>query len=416
MFELRPEQRDTVDKAKPILAKFGIVYLACQVRTGKNIMSLTVAKEGIVRKYNKVLFVTKLGAIPGVESDFKMSGYHFDTFHLTNFEQLHKFTPFYDLVIVDEAHSIGAYPKPSIRTKELRRILSKGAHLILMSGTPTPESKSQIFHQFFISEFSPFATNYVNFYKWAKDYVTVTSKWVNGWLVNDYSKAKGDKIDAAIAPYVVTLSQEQAGFTSFVEEEIFEIEIDPQMYGLMKVLKKDKVYRMKKSGETIIGDTPVRLQSLFHQISSGTVKVEENRYTLDESKAKFIKEKFYGKKIALYYLFIEEGEVLKKYFPNWTDNQEEFNNSRDKAFIRQMVSGREGINLSTADWLIMYNIAFSATTYWQVRARMQTKDRVKASKIAWIFSKHGLERSVYNAVCRKKDFTNSYFREYLELF
>jgi hypothetical protein len=64
----------------------------------------------------------------------------------------------------------------------------------------------------------------------------------------------------------------------------------------------------------------------------------------------------------------------------------------------------------------MYNIAFSATTYWQVRARMQTKDRVKASKIAWIFSKHGLERSVYNSVCRKKDFTNSYFKEYLELF
>src|SRR6478736_630659 len=112
MFELRPEQRDTVDKAKPILAKFGIVYLACQVRTGKNVMSLTVAREGIMRKYNKVLFVTKLGAIPGVESDYKMTGYRFDSFHLTNFEQLHKHTPHYDLVIVDEAHSIGAYPKP----------------------------------------------------------------------------------------------------------------------------------------------------------------------------------------------------------------------------------------------------------------------------------------------------------------
>lgn len=412
-FTLHQEQRHVVDKGKAILKQFGIVYLACEVRTGKNFMSMTIAHEGGRRIYRKVLFATKKGAIPGVEKDFADTEFKFDKFKIINFEQLSKESPLYDLIIVDEAHSIGAFAKKSVRATELKRIASNGADVILMSGTPTPESKSQIFHQFWISELSPFASHYTNFHKWAKEYVFVKKRWVNGYEINDYSNAKGDKIDAVLRPYTVTLSQEQAGFQAFVDEEIMYVDVDPKMYALMKVLKKDKIYKMKTRPDIIVADTPVRMQSLFHQISSGTLKVEDNYMTLDESKARFIKEQFRGKKIAIYYLFIQEGELLKKYFPNWTDDQNEFNERNDLVFIRQMVAGREGINLSTADWLVMYNIAFSATTYWQVRARMQTKDRVAAAKLAWIFSRYGIEKSVYQVVAKKKDFTTSYFNDYL---
>lgn len=310
-------------------------------------------------------------------------------------------------------HNCGAFPKPSERTKILKELASNGADVILMSGTPTPESPSQIYHQFWISELSPFASHFTNFYKWAKEYVMVKKKWVNGWELNDYSIARKDKIDAALKPYMITLSQEQAGFTSFVEEEIFEVDIDDRLYKLMKMLKKDKVYKMKQSNDVLIADTPVRMQSIFHQLSSGTIKIDNNYRTLDESKARFIKQNFYGQKIAIYYLFIEEGNLLRRYFPKHTEDQQVFNSCDDYTFIRQMVAGREGINLSTADWLVMYNIGFSATTYWQVRARMQTKDRVKASKIGWIFSKRGIEKEVYKAVVKKKDYTQEYFRQYL---
>ena len=39
-----------------------------------------------------------------------------------------------------------------------------------MSGTPAVESYSQLYHQFYISAFSPFK-DYTNFYKWANDFV-----------------------------------------------------------------------------------------------------------------------------------------------------------------------------------------------------------------------------------------------------
>ena len=96
-----------------------------------------------------------------------------------------------DILILDEAHSIGAYPKPTNRFKDIKSILTKEnryTRIIYLSGTPSPESYSQLFHQFRVSdEFSPFK-DYTNFYKWAKDYVKVTQKQLGYGLINDYSK------------------------------------------------------------------------------------------------------------------------------------------------------------------------------------------------------------------------------------
>jgi hypothetical protein len=59
--------------------------------------------------------------------------------------------------------------------------------------------------------------------------------------------------------------------------------------------------------------------------------------------------------------------------------------------------------------LVYYNIDFSATSYWQSRDRMTTKERLK-NNIYWIFSKGGIEKDIYKAVIKKKDYTLSYFR------
>lgn len=405
--ELRPEQRTTVEAAKSILVRYKLLYLAAQVRTGKTIMSLTIADE---LKYHNVCFITKKMAIQSVESDYHKSGFKFKIL-VTNFEQVPKLRPEYDLFIVDEASSCGAYPKPGVYTKALKELIGQKP-VILMSGTPTPESPSQIFHQLWISYYSPFS-GYPNFYKWAKEYVKVKKKFVRGFQLNDYSQADESKIKEVTKHYMVHLSQEEAGFESLVEEEVLYVKINENLYKLMDRLKKDKVYKLK-SGHTIVADTPVRMQSVFHQLSSGTIKIDDDtRLVLDDSKANFIKMRYSKLKIAIFYKFIAEGELLRKIFPNNTSDPAEFNRRNDLTFICQMISGRMGTNLSTCDVLIAYNIDFSATTYWQMRARMQTKDRLKASKMVWIFSEKGLEKSVYKAVSQKKDFTLNYFKRYL---
>jgi hypothetical protein len=81
----------------------------------------------------------------------------------------------------------------------------------------------------------------------------------------------------------------------------------------------------------------------------------------------------------------------------------------DKSIALQIVSGREGISLKQADCLVYYNIDFSATSYWQSRDRMTTKDRLE-NKIYWVFSYGGIEDLIYKAVSKKKDYTVSHFK------
>ena len=74
-----------------------------------------------------------------------------------------------------------------------------------------------------------------------------------------------------------------------------------------------------------------------------------------------------------------------------------------------IVSGREGISLRKAKYLVYYNIDFSATSYWQSRDRMTTKERMH-NKVYWVFSKNGIESKIYQAVNNKKDYTLKHFK------
>ena len=84
-------------------------------------------------------------------------------------------------------------------------------------------------------------------------------------------------------------------------------------YKLCKRLKKDLV--VEGSNEVILADTPVKLMQKLHQMYSGTVKFESGeRMVLDTSKIDFIKERFKSNKIAIFYKFKAEFDMIKNAF------------------------------------------------------------------------------------------------------
>ena len=116
--------------------------------------------------------------------------------------------------------------------------------------------------------------------------------------------------------------------------------------------------------------------------------------------------------VAIFYKFKQELEALKEVYPErlFTTDIDEFNNDPDKSIALQIVSGREGISLKQAKYIVYYNIDFSATSYWQSRDRMNTKDRTY-NKVYWIFAEDGIEDKIYKAVIDKKNYTLKHFRE-----
>jgi len=402
--KFRDYQEEIIDKGVDVLGEHGFVYLAMEVRTGKTLTSLGIAKEMGAKR---VLFITKKKAISSIEADYQMLKPSF-TLDVINYESLHKIEGSFDLVVLDEAHSMGAFPKPSKRAKQVKIIIQKNDPLvILLSGTPTPESYSQMYHQIYAIPRNPFR-RFINFYRFCDEHVNVTQRPINGIYIKDYSKGLPSIMDS-MQPYFISYSQKEAGFQVKTNEHILHVKMSPLTYNLAKKLQKNLVVEGKN--EVILADTPVKLMMKLHQIYSGTVKFESGASkTLDYTKAQFIKDKFKDKKIGIFYKFKEEFKALKEIFQdNLTTELKEFVNSK-KSIALQIVSGREGISLRQADCLVYYNIDFSATSYWQSRDRMTTKDRIK-NEVYWIFSEGGIEDQIYKAVVNKKDYTLNHFKK-----
>lgn len=406
---LRPYQIPIYERSVPILQEHKLLYLALEMRLGKSTISMYLAENYGAKN---VLFVTGKKIISSVQKDYERElaennlSYNM---RIVNYESLHKVDPVYDFVILDEASKFGAFPKPNQSIKELRRIIGKTTPVILLSGTPTPESYSQIFHELYVSPFSPFA-KYKSFYVWARDYVNIQKVKRGAFEVNDYKKARWSEIEPKIKHIFVTETQQGAGFEqASVTERVILLPTPQSIQKFANRLKKDRI--IESGDRVLLADTPVKLLGKLHQIYSGTVLTEaKERVILSDYKAQYIKETYKNDKIAIFYKFQAERDLLEAVLgkENLTSDPFEFAET-DKTFISQIRPGSMGINLSTAKYLVFYNIDFSATLYWQARARLSDYNRTTPPEVHWLFSDKGVEREVYDAVSNKKSFTTSYF-------
>ena len=406
--KLRDYQTEISKKAIDVLNEYKFVYLAMEVRTGKTLTSLDIANK--LPRINNVLFITKKKAIPSIEDDYEKLSPTF-SIKVTNYEQLHNIDKrAWDVVIADEAHCLGAFPKPSKRAKQLKEFIQTSKpYVIFLSGTPTPESFSQFYHQVYGCPENPF-NKCKNFYRFADQYVNKFERMINGFRVVDYSNGR-ENIREDMKPFVISYSQKEAGFKSEIKEGFLKVNIDPYLYAICEELKQEKIVEV--DNELILADTPVKLMSKLHQLYSGTVKFESgNTKIFDTSKAEFIKEKFKGKRIGIFYKFKAELEALKQVFKEElvTDLPSFDDSDKGKVIALQIVSGREGISLRNAEYIVYYNIDFSATSYWQSRDRMTTKSRLY-NKVYWVFSDGGIEPRIYKAVSNKKDYTLRHFKK-----
>ena len=398
MFELRDYQKEISVKGLEILRKYKILILNLEVRCGKSHIAHEIAKN-----YKSVLFITKKKAIQSIWDDYITAGHDFNIV-VTNYENLHKIEGKYDLVICDESNEkISAFPKPTLNAKRVKEFVIND--LILLTGTLLPESNSQIYHQLWVSNYSPFK-RFKNFYAFHRDLGIPEIVYTSYGQSKSYKNTPYKNIEKLINPIKISLTQKEAGFESEIEEHFHEVIMHPQTEYLIYRLKKDLL--IEGNSEVVLADTSVKLMSKVHQLSSGTIKFESgNTKITDYSKIVYIKENFVGKKLAIFYKFKAELDMIKEYY-DLAETIEEFNAS-DKCIALQFISGRSGINLSKADCIVAMNVDFSSTTYQQFIARMVTSES-KISNVHWIYSHVGFEHQVYKKVKNKENFTTQTFK------
>ena len=406
--QLRDYQVDISKKGVDILRNSHILCLAMEVRLGKTFTSLEICR---ILGFKSILFLTKKKAISSIQSDSDTILPDHDVV-ITNYESIHKIDRRnFDVIICDESHTMSAFPKPSLRAKQVRKMVIDCGFpkVILLSGTITPESYSQIYHQFWVHPYNPFK-DFANFYRWADMYVDKFQRKINGLMVNVYTMGRQREIMSAVSPYIITYTQREAGFSTEIEEEVLRVPMPEIISSISKKLEKDLVVEGKD--EVILADTPAKLMQKMHQLAGGTIKFESGKsMVLSTFKAEYLKSQFATTRIGVFYKFKEELNALKQvYGDKLTTELDEFNSGNFSVIALQIVSGREGISLRNAEYLVFYSIDFSAVSYWQARDRMTTMDRLY-NKVYWVFTDGSIEDKIYKAVKSKKSYTLNIFKK-----
>jgi len=203
-------------------------------------------------------------------------------------------------------------------------------------------------------------------------------------------------------------TQAQAGFEQEIKEVVHTVKMNRTTYAIANAILSDGIFNGRE--DVVLADSGVKVRSKLHQIYSGTVIGEEQVHIFDMTKAHYIDRTFVGRKIAIFTKFQAEAEMLARVFTHWTNSPEVFNADPTQTYIGQIQSSREGVNLSSADFLIYLTPDFSALSYLQGRDRATYKGRPTPPEVHWIFAEGGIEAEIYARVIRKEDYTIKHFK------
>lgn len=394
--EALPHQVEAAEKGYSILKELGYVYISGMPRTGKTFISILIAE--LCNNVENVLVLTKKQAIPGwlkfIDSTLKKN------YMVINYEKLGKINgkaiylaqhpDDYQLVIIDESHNIGAFPKPSNRWRLLKAFCKSKPHIHL-SGTPIIESPNAIYHQMAISDFTPF--RHKNFYDFFKQYGIPSCTYIRGQQIQNYTKAKPELLDY-INSFTIYITQQQAGIEVPVLDKLHYVELPKELKKLYNTLMTKRVL----DEYNLVCDSVLKLRINLHMLESGIIKGFDKTYILDNmlDKIMYVKHNFGdtpGLGIMAHYT--AEQNLLRFYFKN--------------AKIYSSNAHAEGVDLSHLTHFVIFSSDYSGAKFVQRRERIANINGSNTSIVHHILVKDAISDQVYKAVSKKRDFNNNLF-------
>ena len=397
--DYRDYQLEFAKLALELLAEKGYVYIAGKPRSGKTATALKVAETSGKKRW---LILAPLSALEGWElflSELPLT----NSYKLTNYEQvgskvgktikLKLRRGDYDGVIIDESHRLGAIGKPSSRAIVLKALCLEMIHIHL-SGSATVETPCSIYHQMWISKYTPFP--FKNFYDFHRVYGLPYFIKAAGRNINQYDKAKPilqEKIDE----FTIYMTQEDAGITKDLQaiDKLHYVELDLATKELYNKVQNDLVIEKLVGGKDLVCDSIMKLRVSLHMIESGHIKIGKDYYGLGNiEKINYILETFGDTEdVGIMCHFIKERDLLRNYFT--------------RATIYSSTSDAEGVDLSHLKHFIIFSSGYSGAKFVQRRERIINTNGSNTLLVHHILVKGAISEQVYNNTSKKRDYNNS---------
>lgn len=406
--EARPHQVEKAEECWKHLQDKGYVYLAGKPRSGKTLTAILTCEK--TSDYIKnILVLTKLNAIPGWLK-FTQGYPCKKNYNVINYEQLGsakelkskwyitlKINPEdYQLVIIDESHNIGAFPKPSGRFRVIRHGCGHLPHINL-SGTAIVESPNSIFHQMCFSRFKPF--EHKNFYDFFREYGKPYIIKAAGRDIQQYDKYQ-DCLLNEIDTFTVYMTQEDAGISKDLQaiDIVHYVELEEDTKEAYNYFQSNQIMHLEGLPGPLVGDSVMKLRTTLHMLESGVAKLGEEYFLLGNTeKVEYILKTFGDTEgLGIMCHFIGEQKLLKQYFK--------------KARIYSSNAHAEGVDLSHLTNFVILSSDYSGSKFIQRRDRIINSEGSNTLEVHHILVKNAISHQVYNKVSKKEDFNNSTYK------
>lgn len=386
-----PHQEELAALGKAVLDKHGLVYFACEERTGKTITALLTAIGAA-----NVLVITKAKAKPDWESVTEALDLPYNV-TVTTYHVAYKYTGKCDVIILDESHAyISGYPKRGVIWKQLN-VLCAGRKLIYLSATPYAQGPQLLYNQLALSSLSPWRS-YTTYYSWFKTYGKPYTIEINGTSIPQYDRVDNERVLAGVEHLFITKTRAELGFDHEPEDQVHYVELGKVTKSAYNALIQHGIVELRAG--TLVCDTTTKLRFALHMLEGGALKLNDKYIILaNREKVDYILETWGDSdKVAIMYNYIAEGLKLREVFKH--------------ASILQATSNAEGVDLSMFEHLVIYSQDFSTARHSQRRARQANKLRSTAITVHFLLVKKGISEQVYNTVSKnKRNYIDSLFKK-----
>lgn len=396
----KPHQVEFSQKIFDILKQKGYVYLSGKPRSGKTYTAILACELSSVAK--KVAIITTKEARDGWYKFTENNNLISKEYHVYNYEAMGRRDKrklilkiqkgVYDILIVDESHNIGKFPKPSLRHLLAKAIFFDLPHIHL-SGTAIIESGCSIYHQMAISKYNPFK-EFKNFYEFHKRYGNPYTIKTQAGPKKQYDRHKPELLDK-INEFTIYMTQEDAGIGKEVQSKdiIHYVELDPQTRDWYNTLQTDKVLQVGQ--HLIMADSTIKERTALHMLESGVGKVgDEYVYFGNLEKINYIRNTFGDSEdIGVMCHFKGERALLNEHF-----NHIQVYSSNAHA---------EGTDLSHLRYFVILSSDYRGSKFVQRKERIINTEGSNTTEVHHILVKGAVSDQVYKKTSKKEDFNNS---------
>jgi SNF2 family DNA or RNA helicase len=314
----------------------------------------------------------------------------------------------FDAIVIDESSSFKTHS--SKRFKALKKLTPHAAHIILLTGTPSPNGLMDLWSQMFLIDSGKALGKTITSYR-----DRYFMQEFNGF---GYKARAGshDKIKTAIAP--ITLSMQASDYLTMPDKIIIDQEIT--LPGAVQKRYDDFEKRMildLEDGESVEALNAAALAGKLLQFCAGAIYTDD-QHTFEivhDAKIDALKEltEVSDETMLVAYNFKSDLARLKEAFPDAIvlDKDpmtiERWNRGEIKMLLAHPASAGHGLNLQYGgSLLIWFSLNWNLEYYLQFNARLYRQGQTKPVRIVHLIAKDCLDERVLKAL-NNKDLSQS---------